>query len=62
VTSARLSGPNLMLDWEGGFDGAFGIQQTRSLFVPAWTTLTNTSSRSATISRSGSAVFLRVVQ
>ena len=32
VTSARLSGPNLVLGWEGGFDGAFGIQQMRSLF------------------------------
>jgi hypothetical protein len=50
------------LDWEGGFDGAFAVQQTRSLFVPVWTTFTNTSSRSATIPRSGSAAFLRVVQ
>jgi hypothetical protein len=62
VTGARLSGPNLVLDWEGGFDGAFAVQHTRSLFAPAWMTLTNTSSRSTTISRSGSAVFLRVVQ
>ncbi|HOY58047.1 MAG TPA: hypothetical protein PK640_07900 [Verrucomicrobiota bacterium] len=62
VTSARLTGPDLVLDWEGGFDGLFGIQQTRSLAAPAWTTITNTSSRSATLARSGGAAFLRVVQ
>jgi hypothetical protein len=62
VTRARLSGPDLVLDWEGGFDGVFGIQQTCSSADLAWTTLTNTSSRSATLARCDGAAFLRVVQ
>jgi hypothetical protein len=62
MTSARLTGSDLVLDWEGGFDGVFGIQQTLNLAAPAWTTLTNTSSRSATLARSGGGAFLRVVQ